>query len=68
MAESIFKTAAQARQKDQAEIKSDIAEKRRIEKINLSIPSDYKERLMNYCDKNYISVSALLRQWIDANC
>lgn len=68
MADSIFKTAAMQRSKNQDEIKSDIQNKRRIDKINLSLPVDYKERLQKYCDEHYVTASAILREWIDENC
>ena len=60
--------AAKAREKDQAEIKNALDDKRKVERINISIPSDYKNRLLKYCDDHYISASALLRQWIDEKC
>lgn len=68
MAESIYKIDAQARKKNQEKIKNKIKEKNKFEKINLSIPAEYKEKLQKYCDKNYISISALLRSWIDMHC
>lgn len=68
MAESIYKLDAQARTKNQEKIHNKIKEKNKFEKINLSIPAEYKEKLQKYCDKNYISISALLRSWIDMHC
>lgn len=60
--------AAKARKKNQTDIKDKLSEKRIIEKINISIPSDYKDKLLKYCDNNYISASAFLRQCIDEKC
>ena len=68
MAESIYKLDAVARTKNQEKIHNKIKEKNKFEKINLSIPAEYKEKLQKYCDKNYISISALLRSWIDMHC
>ena len=68
MAESIYKLDAVARTKNQEKIHKKIKEKNKFEKINLSIPAEYKEKLQKYCDKNYISISALLRSWIDMHC
>ena len=59
---------AKKRQDEQNKIKSSLQDKRIIEKLNISIPSDYKEKLNAYCEKNYISASALIRQWIDEHC
>lgn len=60
--------AAKARQKNQTDIKDALSDKRKIEKINISIPSDYKERLLQYCDEHYMSASAFLRHCIDDYC
>lgn len=60
--------AAAKRQKDQSNIKDALSDKRKIEKINISIPADYKERLLQYCDEHYISASAFLRLCIDDYC
>lgn len=68
MTESIFKTAAAARTKDQADIKAVLADQAKSDKLNVTIPADYKKRLKDYCEKNYTSPAAFIRMAIDEFC
>ena len=68
MAESIFKKAAADRSKDQANIKAVIADQAKTSKLNITIPTDYKTRLKDYCDKNYTTPAAFIRMCIDEYC
>ena len=66
--ENAYLKSIAARQKDQQQIDNSIHGNRTIEKLNITIPSDYKKKLMDYCKDNYIKPAQLIRQWIDENC
>lgn len=68
MTESIFKTAAAARSKDQANIKAVLANESTMEKLNITLPADYKKRLKEYCSNNYTTPAAFIRMAIDEFC
>lgn len=68
MTDSIFKTAAMARSKDQADIKAVLSDQAKTDKLNITIPADYKKRLKDYCDKNYTTPAAFIRMCIDEFC
>lgn len=66
--ENAYIKAAKARQKDQTKIKDTLSDQRTMEKLNITIPADYKKRLKEYCDKNYLSPAAFMRMAIDEYC
>ena len=63
-----YLAAAKERQKNQAEIKAVLSNEKTMEKLNITIPSDYKKRLKEYCDKNYTTPAAFIRKCIDDFC
>ena len=56
------------RKKDQDKIDNKIKSKKNVEKLNITIPSDYKARLRAYCEKNYTTPAAFIRMCIDEFC
>lgn len=60
--------AAKARKKNQDEIVAKLADESITEKLNITIPSDYKNRLKAYCEKNYTTPAAFIRMCIDEFC
>ena len=63
-----YLTAAKERQKNQADIKAVLANEKTMEKLNVTLPADYKKRLKEYCEKNYTSPAAFVRMAIDEYC
>lgn len=66
--ENAYLKSIKARQQDQQKIDDTIHDVRKIEKLNITIPSDYKQKLNDYCKANYIKPAQLIRQWIDEYC
>ena len=66
--ENAYIKASKARKKDQQKIKDTLSEGRTVEKLNITIPSDYKKRLKEYCDNNYTTPAAFVRKCIDEFC
>jgi hypothetical protein len=66
--ENAYLKSIKARQIDQQEINDSYNDVRKIEKLNITIPSDYKQKLNDYCKANYIKPAQLIRQWIDEYC
>ncbi len=63
-----YLAAAKERQKNQAEIKAVLSEQPKTEKLNITLPSEYKRRLKEYCKENYTSPAAFIRMCIDEKC
>jgi len=73
MAASVFEQDLKRREKDQEEKKANNGLKKKSkkivsERIYLSLPSDYKERFVKYCESQRKSTSFQLREWIDEFC
>lgn len=66
----IFTQALKEREINQEAIKAanGLEAKKIQEQIHLSIPADCKQKFVSYCEKNYITPSAQLRQWINRFC
>ena len=68
MGENSYLKSFEKRAKEQTKISQDIKDEVRIEKLNITIPSDYKKKLKEYCEKNYTSPAAFIRMCIDEYC
>lgn len=63
-----YLAAAKERQKDQNQIKAVLANESTMEKLNITLPADYKKRLKDYCSNNYTTPAAFIRKCIDEYC
>lgn len=70
MSESIFEKALREREKDQEDKKAanGLVAKPTADRISLSLPSDCKQKFVEYCENHYTTPSAQLRAWIDQFC
>ena len=69
-AKSFFDTYEDNSEKEHEKNKerAGIESKAKVEKLNLSLPADAKDKFMSYCEKHYTKPSAQLRAWIDLYC
>ena len=66
--ENAYLNAVKARQKDQQTINNTIKDVKTMEKLNVTIPAEYKKKLKDYCEKNYTNPAAFIRMAIDEYC
>lgn len=67
---TIFDDDLEKRIKNQETIRANIGIESSVvpDRIDLSLPSDCKQKFLDYCAKNYITPSAQLRVWIAQFC
>ena len=72
--ENIFSLDAVKRQQEQERMEKKLAQdtaepvSSRKVPINLTLPPEYKERLIKYSKEKHLSASILLQMWIDEHC
>ena len=68
----MFSTEALKRHQEQETIKATIglsgAKKPRKVPMNITLPSDYKDRLTAAAKEKHLSASVLIQMWIDEHC
>lgn len=68
MGENSYLKSFEKRAKEQDKIDKEIKEEAKYERLNLTIPSEHKKKLKEYCEKNYITPAAFFRKCIDEYC
>jgi len=70
--ENMFALDALKRHEMQESIKSEVGLKpkkpSRKEKMNITLPSEYKDRLVKSAKEKHLSASVLIQMWIDEHC
>lgn len=72
--ESIFSVDAVKRQKEQEQIEKKLSKSytesvySRKVPMNITLPVEYKEKLLTYAKGKHLSASILIQMWIDENC
>jgi hypothetical protein len=66
---NIFEDDLKRRLEDQEKKKASngLDNKAKGERINISLPKDYKDRLVEYAAINHMNPSQVIRKWIDEN-
>lgn len=68
-----FMQDAEKRQEEQQQIEaqltgSDTMKSNRKERMNITLPSSYKKRLISAAEEKALSCSVLIQMWIDEHC
>lgn len=69
---NFFIDDAKKRHESQEETQADLGlvekkSKRKV-KLNITLPAEYKERLMDSAKEKHLSASVLIQMWIDEHC
>lgn len=69
---NMFAVEAQKRHESQQDINNELENKpkkpTRKEKLNITLPKECKDKLMEYSKIKHISASVLISMWIDEHC